>query len=875
MIDISNLLPTKNLIPPRGSLSSPIAIVGEAPGEEENRAGKPFVGKSGNLLDKCCKKANLPSRDLYLTNVIKEWPGRGNNIKPFFQTNNRGESKFTERGEAYLPILKDELSKFTGNVIIAAGAVALKALCNVDGILKYRGSILESTLLPGKKIIPTIHPASALRQYIQQYFLIHDLRRAVRESRFPEIHRPKRNLITNPRWSQAYEWFNDTRKDWNNRMSIDIEISGQLEMSCIAFSYDPSEAICLPIAQYSEDHELLAMLEVEKIISDPEMYLIGQNFNFDLQFMIKRYQIHPAYRPDPYTIGDTMIGHNVLYPDFPKGLDFLCSIYTDEPYYKADGKEWKNTKDWNKFWEYNCKDAATTLEIWDKVAPALKSGGFWKTYLMDVRKHYPMFFVQTRGMNTKPTAIAETKNKVEISIKEAQAELDQAVKNRFPEMEEVDAIPKMGLKGFLNAGSDKQVKDYFYTKLGISPYKAKGKITVDDTALRRLAKGTASRSGYPEATMIQKVRGLRKFYDTYLEMSFDDDYRFRCTYNPRGTIFGRYSSRDTIFHTGMNQQNLPHEFKHFLLADPGYLLWVLDGEQAEWVATAYIAGEPRMIKVMEDYWAGVGPDPHTATASMITGLPTEIVKLEENYFSDNDLGHTSNPTLIQQAREAIWAKNLGSKEAYKKALFIPTTMTLRQAGKKSNHGFNYGMGPDKFSIQHTIPLSDAKRSHTFYHRGYSGLEKWYQRLQSELRTLENPFGRRVRLLGRWDHSLFNQAYAFKPQSTVADLTIQEGLFRVFEDDVAGDPVVKSSELMFQEHDGIGYQYPLTDLNLMAQFINRIKTYLESPITVEGRTFSIKAEAMCGWSWGNMKKIDVSSVESIEAGAKKFIEENPR
>lgn len=1184
MIDLTSLLPEDTrIIPASGSLSAPVALVGEAPGQEEYNAGKPFVGKAGNLLDKCLQKANLPRRDLYITNTIKEWPGKGNNIAPFFKVGKNKPGEFTERGLKYVQMLKEELSGWTGNVILAAGAIALKALCDLDGITKWHGSILESTLLPGRKVIPMIHPAAALRQYIQSYFITQSLRKANREKEFPQINHPQRTLITNPSWSQAYQWLMDTKKDWNGRMSIDIETSGQLELSCIGLCYNTKEAICLPIAQYSEEHELLAMLEIEKIISNPELYLIGQNFNFDLQFLIKRYHIHPAYKPSPYTIGDTMIGHNVLYPDFPANLGFIGTMYTDEPYYKDDKKEWKNVKDWNRFWEYNCKDVITTMKAWDVIEPTLKRQGFWDTYLMDVRKHYPMFFVQTKGMNTNPEAIEKTKAKIISEIKITQAKLDKEVLSRCPDLPEVDAIPKMGIKGYLNVGSDTQVKDYFYTRLRIPAYKSKGKDTTDDTALRRIAKGTSTRQGYPEALTIQTLRGLRKFYDTYLEMEFDDDVRFRCTYNPRGTIFGRYSSRETIFHTGMNQQNLPAEFKHFLLADPGYLLWVLDGEQAEWVSTAFIAGERKMIKVMEDYWAGIGPDPHTATASMITGLSIDLVKQEEQYFEEKNLGHTSDLSIIASARKEIFKKDLAAEAAYKRALFIPTTMTLRQAGKKclvpdtevltptgwitidrlttqhkimtwdqeklsfsqvkemheypvneyllelsgrylhqivtkehklivgsnrtkkyksisaenfdqiitsdtflplvgdyaskgytwldspdvirllvaiqadgwvrphgglnlgvfkkrkcvraesilkalklkytqttqgyylsldnpivqkmkallakeklfgpyllqlssetldafleelpywdgmvskklymttvqenaiwaqtishlrgrrcsiykraqhkscfgkkpvycltlssvkrvfasnlsvkeipykgkvycptvpsgaflirsqgkisvtgnSNHGFNYGMGSDKFSIEHTIPLADARRSHTFYHRGYSGLEKWYQRLQRELRTLENPFGRRVRLLGRWEHSLFNQAYSFKPQSTVADLTIQEGLFRIFEDDVAGDPIVTPSELMFQEHDGIGYQYPTTDLHKMAQFIHRIKSYLESPITVEGRTFTIKAEAKCGYSWGSMKKVDVSSVESIEAGARKFIEENGR
>lgn len=858
MFDILELNePKKQLVPPSRDPNAPIILVGEASGADEVARMEPFVGRSGRLLTECMEKAGVPQRMVYKTTVIKERPP-GNVIKPFFDKNH-----FTEAGRKYVEQLKIELENHPANVIVAVGNVALAALCGETRIAKFRGSIIESTLLPGRKVIPTIHPAAALRIYIQRFFIIHDLKKAKIQSEFSEVKLPQRNLIIDPTITDFELWFAEIQRLGIKRISFDIEITGQLELSCFALSYDPSEAICIPVSKYTFEHEARAMYLLNELISDPTIEIIGQNINFDFFFNLKKYNIHPKCQ-----IQDTMIGHNVLYPDFPKGLDFLCSMYTNEPYYKDEGKEWKGVKDWPKFWQYNCKDAATTLEIWNIIERDLKAQGFWHTYRMDIEKHYPMFFPMLRGMNANPPAIDRVRDDLAKTIWDTQEELDATVKDTISnrELKQVDSFTKQ--EGFLNEGSPKQVMSYFYVDLGIPPYLSKGRPTCDDKALQRLAKGTAQRKPIKAAALIQQLRKYKKFRNTYLNMNFDEDSRFRCTYNPRGTIFGRLSSSQTIFHTGMNQQNLPPEFKHFLLADNGYFLWELDGVQAEWVATAFIANEARMMDVVNS-----GRDPHVATAEMLTGVNPDIIVTE-----DKRIGHTVDPDKIAGIRAQMILENPQLKDAFRRAKFLPRTFSFRQCGKKSNHGFNYGMGSDKFALTNETPNADAKLFHTHYHNAYPGLQLWYNRLQYELRkhgrVLTNPFGRKVRLLDRWGPDLFNQAYAFKPQSTIAD-QVRRAIDIIYREDLKQNKVVRPSELLGQVHDSILYQYPLSaSIEQMALFIHTVKEAMELPIEYEGRTFCIRSEAKVGVNWGSwdkktnvtgMKKVDISSVDSIIKG----------
>ena len=835
--------PQEIIVPPYGKTSSKICFVGEAPGKDEVRNLRPFVGRSGMLLRKMMMQASISAADVYMTNVVKIRP-KGNDITPFY-----GKHGFTERGREWLSILKGELEDIKAqgcNVIAAFGNVAMVGLCDKPSITKRRGSILECTLVPGMKVIPIIHPAAALRKYIDRFFIQHDLQRVLNESRFPEIRRPRRNMITNPKPDQALEWLDGIYKKaltTTKLVCTDIEITGTLELSCIGFAITPSEAMCIPVAQYSLEDELRVMRKIGEIISDPAITILGQNVVFDLDFLLKRYNIIP-YGP----IEDTMIAQGVLFPDFPKGLDFLCSVYTDEPYYKDEGKEWRVVRDWQAFWLYNCKDAATTLEIWYVLEKKLRLEDYRHTYDMDMRKHYAAFYMMLKGMKADPEAIDATRKNVEIEIHALQEELDKMIHD-FISSKNMKAVDShSGQLGLLNVNSPAQLKKYFYSDLGIKPYLNKGKPTCDDKALQRLAKGTVARKGRPEAKIIQQLIKHKKFRGTYLGMKFDEDNRFRCSYRPRGTIFGRLSSGKTIFHTGMNQQNIPEKFKGFLYADDGYWLAEIDKVQAEWVATAFLSGDRNMMGVCES-----GEDSHLATAYLISRVDKQLIKLEKDI-----LGHNTDPEAIMALRRGIAEGNPEWKEAYAMAGFIPRAMSIRQCGKKSNHGFNYGMGSNRFALINEVPEKEAQQIYNSYHTAYPGLRQWYERIKLQLnkdRTLINPFGRKVRLLDSWGESLWMQAYSFLPQSTVADITVN-AMCCVYEAEESNRNLF-AAELLGNVHDSIIIQFPkILGADNFADCLLQIRNIMEPVIVWEGREFVIKTDAKIGPSWGDMKELNL-------------------
>ena len=130
---------------PRASL----VLIGEAPGEKEDKIGEPFVGRAGKLLDKILKAINLTrNRDVFICNVIKCRP-----------PNNR-DPKENEIKECE-PYLIHQINLIRPKLIVALGRVAGKTLLNVDNSLKSMRGVLHKYC--GTPLVVTYHPAALLR----------------------------------------------------------------------------------------------------------------------------------------------------------------------------------------------------------------------------------------------------------------------------------------------------------------------------------------------------------------------------------------------------------------------------------------------------------------------------------------------------------------------------------------------------------------------------------------------------------------------------------------------------------------------------------------------------------------------------------------
>jgi len=156
-----------------GRAKAELMLVGEQPGDQEDLAGRPFVGPAGKLLDRALEEAGIDRELAYVTNVVKhfKWQPRGK--RRIHQKPNAAEIA------ACRPWLDAELALIKPEVLVCLGATAAQALLGRQfRVSKERGVPVESDLAP--VVMATVHPSSILRSEDREEetaLLVEDLRR--------------------------------------------------------------------------------------------------------------------------------------------------------------------------------------------------------------------------------------------------------------------------------------------------------------------------------------------------------------------------------------------------------------------------------------------------------------------------------------------------------------------------------------------------------------------------------------------------------------------------------------------------------------------------------------------------------------------------
>jgi DNA polymerase len=159
-----------------GPVPAEIMLVGEQPGDREDRSGRPFVGPAGALLDRCIEEAGGSREELYLTNAVKHFKFRERGKRRIHQTPDRGEV------EACGLWLDRELEVVSPRLVVLLGATAAQArLGRSFRVTQHRGEDLDSDL--AEHVVATVHPSSILRgpdeaRHEARLALVADLRAA-------------------------------------------------------------------------------------------------------------------------------------------------------------------------------------------------------------------------------------------------------------------------------------------------------------------------------------------------------------------------------------------------------------------------------------------------------------------------------------------------------------------------------------------------------------------------------------------------------------------------------------------------------------------------------------------------------------------------
>lgn len=151
-----------NIVIERGSRTAPLMFIGEGPGEQEDRLGRPFVGAAGQLLDLLLSALLFNEEEYYICNIVKCRP-----------PSNRTPSG--DEAESCLPWLRNQVALIRPRIIVCLGATAMKYVIDKDAKISHiRGQWIERK---GYWFMPTFHPAALLRDPSKKALLFEDVKK--------------------------------------------------------------------------------------------------------------------------------------------------------------------------------------------------------------------------------------------------------------------------------------------------------------------------------------------------------------------------------------------------------------------------------------------------------------------------------------------------------------------------------------------------------------------------------------------------------------------------------------------------------------------------------------------------------------------------
>lgn len=775
-------------------------IVGEAPGAREDAIGKPFQGGSGQLLDQMLNKVGILRRDCFITNVCHLRPP-GNDFKWFYRKSN------ALHFVSGVLQLKDDIEQIKPNLVLGLGGAALRVLTGKSGITDWRGSLMESTLVSSQKVLCSIHPAAILRVYDYRPVVEFDLARAKIEREFPELRLPARNHIINPT-GEAREKIIDEmlQAEW---LAIDIECStkGDWPLLCVGFSDRAGRGLVIPInsPQDFTDTKRLCESPVPKVF---------QNGSFDVTVLMRHGITVRNFA------WDTMLAHHALFTEcasgqdemsrqtgtkrsaaIQKGLAFQTSIYTKEPYYKADGKLWHESGDKNLLYLYNSRDTTCTREIRDVQEGELLSFGTWDVFKHEMSLIEPLLYATTRGIKIDLPRRAQFERELLQHLEQAQRELDA----------------KAGIT--VNVKSNKQVADLLFGRLGLPTVKRSektGKPSADKDVIAELGR----KHDHPVLRAIISIREIRDLLERYIAAPIDADGRMRCSFDITGTRTGRLSSRQSIWGSGTNLQNQPALIRRLFIPDEGKVFLSCDYSQAEARIVAYLADCQALIELFED----PSRDIHKENASRIFGVPLELVTYALRYTAKRCLHAMNYGMRAKRFSEIV------NQDTYDSPIFLDGTLLSKGSG-----------------VSLTVP--EAQTIGDKYMQLYPEIrERFWEDVQREIsrsRMLNTPFGRKRLFFGRPDnHKFMNEAYAYIPQSTVGDLCCKAlvKMYKRFQQQPTW-----GAEVLCNVHDSLLVQCAEDSAHDVAKAMMEC---MNIPIPIGRHDVRIPTDCKLGHNWGD-------------------------
>lgn len=810
--------------------SSSLMIIGDYPTRNEWESERAYGGSIGSLFNQLLKPFRRTLSSTYATYLVKKpIPGFESKAKK-----TRDEA-WTKAWESYdwVSLLKSEISMTDPNVILVFGEKPLNLLTGHKKVNKQRGSIFN--LLPDLaekdkhiKVVPILSPRSIIQDnYRPIQYTQWDINKALQyvNSKAP-FREPGTVWIAKTHQELANYW---ERARYGEFLTFDIETYPGIFITCISFCADGKEAVSVPLLFDKMDYQERAYIYklISRILAHP-IPKVAQNTKYDwtkleeFGFKIKN------------IIGDTMLMAHTIYPEFPKGLDFLNSIYTEVPYYKDEGKDYDPRQhNPSQLLKYNAKDSLVTWNIWKAQQKDAKIQGVHEFFHKRVM---PTFFIYKKM------------DQIGIRVDDTQR---QKLLRKYIDVYENSLIP---LKLFardseFTTASYKKVGKFLYDTLGIRPryhQTPTGQMswsTDEDTLDNIVIKDNLDPGRFKLVLSIKFVRKLEKILGL-LQTNISRDGRMRMSSKIHGTETGRTSNGKSL------ETLLVIDSKGNIISEKcGWPFQTFGKRGFKWNGVTY-GKDLRSIFVADEGWRIISGDQKGAEARIVCVLSEDYETLQ---IMDTDRRGPGNEKLDIHTFTAFLILH--------KPEYLVTPEERQEIGKTGRHAGNYNEGPGSLMLRTHKPFPECSEILGEFHKSVPKVRGiFHTQIREQINSkhlLVSPHGRRRDFHGQINEDVYKEAFATIPQATVSDHSKQTVM-------VALDNQWSNNQAIpfCEAHDGLDY---LVRSECVDDFLVSFNQAMLTPIDFRGcslpRDFMLTMPgeyemSEIGGSWADLKEVRV-------------------
>jgi len=836
---------TVKVSPRYGSKRVKLLLIGEAPGEWEDREGLAFVGNSGKQLDTLIVEAGVPIEHVGFTNIVRCIPWKD----PYEKMSVRPPTD-DEIVTCAISYLYNEIRHVNPDVIVALGGTATKFLVDKPTIGRVRGRVFEikhqNMTYP---VIPTYHPASILHGQVRnRQEIIRDLRKAWDVSRGAEFYKDPDTEIINDTYKAIETLYNiieDHKSGKIEYCAYDIEATGldpwTEEILGFSVCTSPKKAYFIPLYHKESKVDVRKLMPAfEKFASS--VPIVGHNIKFDFVWTWVKMGVELD------VVFDTLLGSFLVYGDTRHhdlgGLaqDFL--YFSD---YEVDLKKFLESlppaeRNYGSIplkmlGTYGALDAAATLGLAPIFIDRIHTDNLKLPWDLLKESLYVFSEIEINGWPIDTEKLAELKSSYperELyylgKMLDTEGALQHIKQNSDPKM--ADIVDKYLNKGKLtkaelaklrkicNPNSAMQMRSvmYDYYKDPIIEKEKSKKTGEPSTGEKSVVNAIKTFKNDPEKQDAYKFhenlwvcRKINKAISAYINkipkhMRPGERPVINFNYKFHGTRTGRFSTADYAIHTTPRKSDIKRLFISNWPTEGGL---ILDGDYSQWEMRIFAqeAGEDGMLEAFR-----LGHDIYRYIGSIIYEKPMEAVSDEE-----------------------------------------------RQIAKKTALGLIYGEGFASIAEQCLITEDQARDVLERFFRKFPGARSYMERVHDEVRTtgkVRSKIGRIRHFpnifhnLKKWEiGEIERAAQNFPIQSLASDLTLS-GLLSLYIRLRHGG---FNSKILGFVHDGIPTDvYPGELIPVMVEFHKAMTTDVVE--IYKWLKVPVKADFKIGKTWGSTLEV---------------------